>query len=286
MAVLTMTTRQHGTALERDVSPVDDGFMAFVNADRGSRRMMVREAKRTYADFRQDFGYAGSAALLTAPDAQPKTGKNSVPTFTLMLEPATTVLGNACPGSTAGCRSACLNTAGRGGFAPVAYARHIRMAFLVTWPFEFGVLLAHEITRQLGAFGAIGFRPNCVSDIRWEISTPRMLAWLAANSVSVYDYTAWAPRLRAAGPEYRLTYSAKENHTVDAIRELIAGGHNVAVPFAVRKGQPLPATWHGMRVIDGDVTDYRPSDPQGVIVGLRAKGAAIKDESGFVRKVA
>jgi len=37
-------------------------------------------------------------------------------------------------------------------------------------------------------------------------------------------------------------------------------------------------------VIDGDKSDYRPEDIQGVIVGLRAKGDAIGDSSGFVRK--
>lgn len=53
--------------------------------------------------------------------------------------------------------------------------------------------------------------------------------------------------------------------------------------FAVRKGRPLPATYNGIPVIDGDVSDFRPVDPSGVIVGLRAKGAAIHDSSGFVR---
>jgi hypothetical protein len=36
----------------------------------------------------------------------------------------------------------------------------------------------------------------------------------------------------------------------------------------------LPATHLGIRVIDGDLSDYRYGDPQGVIVGLAAKGAA------------
>jgi hypothetical protein len=36
-------------------------------------------------------------------------------------------------------------------------------------------------------------------------------------------------------------------------------------------------------VIDGDLHDYRPLDESGVIVGLRAKGQAMSDKSGFVR---
>ncbi len=111
-----------------------------------------------------------------------------------------------------------------------------------------------------------------------------MLECLHGAGIAVYDYTAWSPRLRASRPDwYTLTFSAKETHQVSDIRELVESGHNVAVPFAVRKGMPLPAYWQGMRVIDGDVTDFRPDDPQGVIVGLRAKGRGLLDRSGFVR---
>lgn len=283
MTILS-TPRVVGTALERDLAPFDDGFTAYVSADAVGRRRMVKAARLTLVEFRQDFGYAGVGTILTEPDAQPKTGKNAVKTYTLMLAPARSVLGNACPAATDGCATACLDTAGRGGFAPVAYARLVRMAALVSWPFEFGVLVAHELSRSVAREGRIGFRPNCVSDIRWEITAPRMLAWCAANGVTVYDYTAWSPRLRASRPaSYHLTFSAKETHTVADIRALVESGHNVAVPFAVRKGEPLPAEWHGMRVIDGDVTDFRPGDDHGVIVGLRAKGDAIGDTSGFVR---
>ena len=37
-----------------------------------------------------------------------------------------------------------------------------------------------------------------------------------------------------------------------------------------------------MPVINGDKTDMRFKDPVGVIVGLKAKGKARKDTSGFV----
>jgi hypothetical protein len=56
----------------------------------------------------------------------------------------------------------------------------------------------------------------------------------------------------------------------------------MAVVFHVKKGQALPKAWQGKAVIDGDEHDARYDDPQGVIVGLRAKGQAIKDTTGFV----
>jgi hypothetical protein len=59
-------------------------------------------------------------------------------------------------------------------------------------------------------------------------------------------------------------------------------GHNVAVVFSTKKGFDLPSEYKGKKVIDGDKHDLRFLDPKGVIVGLRAKGPARQDESGFV----
>ena len=44
----------------------------------------------------------------------------------------------------------------------------------------------------------------------------------------------------------------------------------------------LPETYLGYQVINGDQTDLRFNDDVGVIVGLKAKGKAKKDCSGFV----
>jgi hypothetical protein len=44
----------------------------------------------------------------------------------------------------------------------------------------------------------------------------------------------------------------------------------------------VPATYKGRPVIDADETDLRFLDPKGVIAGLKAKGRAKKDYSGFV----
>ena len=38
----------------------------------------------------------------------------------------------------------------------------------------------------------------------------------------------------------------------------------------------------GKKVVDGDKNDLRFLDPKGVVVGLRAKGPARQDQSGFV----
>ena len=57
----------------------------------------------------------------------------------------------------------------------------------------------------------------------------------------------------------------------------IAQGMNVAVVF-----RELPESYLGMPVISGDEDDLRFLDPPRYIVGLRAKGRAKKDTTGFV----
>jgi hypothetical protein len=158
--------------------------------------------------------------------------------------------------------------------------------FALSNPHAFYLVLAGEIARAVRKHGAVRVRLNVVSDVRWELVAPAFLSrGLWSERVTFYDYTAWSVSAR---PEpvalgYRLTRSAKEIHSVADIRSMIAAGCTVAVPFAVRKGQPLPQVWHGMAVIDGDMSDDRTLDPHGVIVGLRAKGDGIGDTSGFVR---
>jgi hypothetical protein len=52
-------------------------------------------------------------------------------------------------------------------------------------------------------------------------------------------------------------------------------GINVAMVYA----PSVPTDWN---VIDGDLSDLRFLDPPNSIVGLKAKGKAKKDQSGFV----
>lgn len=291
MTVMTVAV-QGLTSLERDLAPIDDGFMAYWNADAAARRRMYRAARATMREHRASFGFSDVAPLMTRPESQPKLEKSSkrdnVRTLSLMLTPYRGAFGNACPAASAGCAAGCLNTSGKGDMPGVQYARMVRMAFLVMWPWESGVILAHEWCRELASHGdtRLGFRPNCVSDIRWERVTPGMLVALIDAGVSVYDYTAFRPGLRDGRPDgYTLTYSAKETHDDAWIAGMVAAGHNVAVPVHVKPSQDMPATWRGLPAIDGDVSDWRPGDPTGVVVLLRAKGRARGDRSGFVRSL-
>jgi hypothetical protein len=120
-------------------------------------------------------------------------------------------------------------------------------------------------------------RLNGTSDLPW---LPLTLA-REFPRIRFYDYTKHVKPWSRTLANYSLTFSRSGENDAACLASL-ARGVNVAVVFRTPKGKPFPATWNGFRVIDGDVTDLRFLDPAGVVVGLRAKGPAKKDMSGFV----
>ena len=125
-------------------------------------------------------------------------------------------------------------------------------------------------------------RLNGTSDLPWE----KVFPMGDFPQVKFYDYTKNPVRMEKftqgkMPANYHLTFSRSEENEKEALAILPTGG-NVAAVFAVKKGQDLPKTWKGFEIIDGDLDDVRFTDPTGVIVGLRAKGDALKDKTGFV----
>jgi hypothetical protein len=101
--------------------------------------------------------------------------------------------------------------------------------------------------------------------------------------VQFYDYTKHYKRMFLNIPNYHLTFSRSEN-VVNQLQAsyLLTQGKNVAAVFSTKKGNELPASYKGIEIIDGDENDLRFLYKKGVYVGLRAKGPAKKDKSGFV----
>lgn len=251
----------------------------------------------------------GVNSLLADPVSNPKVAKNmkqGVMTAPLHLAPAKLSGFNVCPMATQGCIKACLHTAGNPLYmagkrrARIARTRayfKARNAFMIALAAEIEALQA-----KADAAGMIcGVRLNATSDIPWErVPVPSLRCYTgdvpgprprdhyaydnlmqAFPRVRFYDYTK-RPNRKNLPRNYKLTFSLAENNDAHA-SEAIQNGMNVAVVFDVKRNHPLPRYWGFYRVIDGDVHDYRPADPRGVIVGLRAKGKAIGDVSGFVR---
>ncbi len=116
-------------------------------------------------------------------------------------------------------------------------------------------------------------RLNVFSDIPWE----RFLD-LERFRIRFYDYTKISKRLGNVPSNYYLTFSLSEKNESDGQRALSLG-FNIAVPFRER-----PKRFWGFPVIDGDTHDYRFLDPQPAVVGLKPKGLAREDSTGFVRE--
>lgn len=165
-----------------------------------------------------------------------------------------------------------------------------RPCFMVALTLEIWTLAKQAESKNM----LCGVRLNATSDIPWERVPVQLPDGTTASNimalfpeVSFYDYTKRANR-KGIPPNYHLTFSLAESNDVDAVRAFNAG-FNVAAVFNVKRGAPLPESYSiggaPFTVIDGDESDYRPNDPAGVIVGLRAKGRAIGDKSGFVRVV-
>lgn len=232
--------------------------------------------------------------LLTEQNAKTSKGARlGWRTLILYLAPGSLAgAGNCCPGASPGCLSACLYTAGRGKFSPVQNARIRKTREFWADPKAFVERLAQEIERAEKRAHRKGenlaIRLNGTSDLPWERLGGEARASLPVRfpSVTFYDYTKIQARMKAflAGrlpQNYSLVFSRNESNGAQA-EEILAEGGSVAAVFSVPRGGDLPETYRGRTVVDGDLHDLRFLDPQGAVVGLRAKGDAIRDQSGFV----
>ena len=132
------------------------------------------------------------------------------------------------------------------------------------------------------------FRLNGTSDLsfeKYEVFRNGVLyrnIFEAFAEVQFYDYTKILGRKVNDIANYHLTFSAADGND-DDVHKAIAQGYNVATVFGIKKSLPMPDTYEGRPVFDGDDSDLRFLDPKGVVVGLYAKGKAKKDTSGFVK---
>lgn len=230
--------------------------------------------------------------LLTAGNPKTLKGeKKGYLTFILHLAPADVAgVGNMCPKATAGCKLVCLNTAGRGGmFTPEQGTNKVqearkrktrwfasdRKAFLAQLAADIKQAIKYAEKRDLTPV----FRLNGTSDLSWEkyaVEDGKNIFALFPEH-QFYDYTKVPGRKVKDISNYHLTFSQAESNEAD-VKKAVKQGMNVATVFR----KTLPDTYLDRPVFNGDDSDLRFLDPAGVIVGLKAKGKARKDTSGFV----
>ena len=195
---------------------------------------------------------------------------------------------DVCPDSSEGCRQSCLDFAGRGQQGNVKEARVEKTRSFFSNVPAFMQALIDEIQSKIKYAQKKNlvpvFRLNLTSDVKWErIKHNGKTIFEHFPSVQFYDYTKTFSRLSLNIPNYHLTFSRSEtavNHVQCAMA--MQAGHNVAIVFNTKKGFELPSHYNGKEVVDGDKNDLRFLDKKNVVVGLRAKGPARQDESGFV----
>jgi hypothetical protein len=251
-----------------------------------------------YLNLKQIKENLGVNSLLTNEGANPKVAKNEklgVLGAVLHLAPHTLSGYQTCPMSSAGCRASCLMTAGNPAYLKNKTEARIKRtkAFFENRE-AFMNMLVLELAGHVASSKRQNYDPsirlNGTSDIRWESVRFNLYQWVAerikysgnCQKVTVfdifpdcqfYDYTKLHNRKKVPS-NYHLTFSMNETNQKFAEKQPL----NVAVVFAGK----LPETYLGRSVIDGDEHDYRPADPSGIVVGLKAKGKGRVDDTGFV----
>lgn len=238
--------------------------------------------------------------LLTPDFANTKTAKSSqvfsgYVSYIMHLSPADLAFkalnrnGSFCPMASAGCKAACLNTAGRGRFNSIQESSLRKTLYFILFKNEFMSHLEKEIAKLEAKAIKDGkqlvLRLNGTSDVQFENIVLKQGGNIFSRfpMVQFYDYTKIVRRLEKILmiPNYYVIFSASESNDSDVVKALQLQ-YNVAMVF-----DKIPTSHNGAEVINGDLHDFRFKDErQGVIVGLKAKGKAKHDKSGFVRIVA
>lgn len=205
---------------------------------------------------------------------------------------------NVCPSASKGCRQGCLYHNGRAKvFKHITRRRNQKTRLLLLDPLygiqqlTMDIQLVSEEAKKQNKLPAI--RLNTTSDLAWEhLYFDPSFRTLSENpapgltnlfelfpDISFYDYTKRVERLDNLPENYHLSFSKSESNDPYCQMVLRSGKANVVVVFR----KELPESFWGYPVIDGDEHDLRFLDPgKPLIVGLRAKGGARKDDSGFV----
>jgi len=195
---------------------------------------------------------------------------------------------NICSSASPECIKLCLNTSGRGQMTSVQKSRLNKKFYFLADRLKFLNHLDKEIKLSYARAKRKGFkytvRLNGTSDLPFErYKLDNGLNLMENNpNVQFIDYTKITNRLFQKLPKnYSLTYSQAENNLED-IKQVLKTKYNIATVFRKK----LPKKWLGRKVINGDISDLRHlEDGKKIIVGLIAKGKAIKNFNGFVQDV-
>jgi len=219
------------------------------------------------------------------PKIQKGTAKGYL-SFILHLAPARLSGKEVCPKRTAGCTAACLNTAGRGGMFKrgettnvIQQARVRKTKMFFDQREAFMAALVADINKAVKMSAKLGLTPairlNGTSDLSWE----KYEAAHGKNIFELFDYVQFYDYTKVLGRKvkhlknYHLTFSAADGNDSD-VAEALLQGMNVTVVYDKIPEGTYSADEDDLRFLDGQVG----------IIGLKAKGRARKDTTGFVKR--
>lgn len=229
------------------------------------------------------FSYLGS---VNSSSKIMKTNKVlEIDTYVMYLAPSTLSGKNVCAMATKECILGCLNTSGRAkmqkSYEMITKARINKTKYFYENRDLFNMLLFNEIgmyaKRTANKGKEFAVRLNGTSDLSPILFKSEGMNILERYpNIQFYDYTKVLNRIELSKKykNYDLTFSFTGYNWNDCLTAL-QNNVRVAVIFNVERNKPLPKTFNGFKVIDGDKYDYRPKDKKNVIVGLRWK--SIKD---------
>ena len=194
---------------------------------------------------------------------------------------------NVCKHYSEGCKLVCIDIQGRGVFKNVIKARLFRTnlffddldGFKARLVFEIGKAYSKTIKQGL----KLAIRLNGTSDIPYERVFPELFDMFGPDKLTAYDYTKYPYKERPIENlpvNYDLTFSRSETNGVDFL-ESLHYGRRATMVIKAKKYEALPTKWGPYRIIDGDKNDKMFQYPGSVVIGLRAKGTAMHDTTGF-----
>lgn len=269
----------------------------------------AEQLKEDYRQTKYPAEYYIPTSLLSASEKTIKGEKFGWKTGILYLAPASTsgikMDGKGvtlCAKASPQCENMCLISSGQMTFISSQIARINRTIFMFKEPARFMSMLYKECLamRRLGGKrgGKVCVRLNGTSDIPWELGNYMGVPLIVPETgktifesvpdLQFYDYTKIFPRMSSDSKarrlkNYDLTFSRAEGNEADC-RKVLAMNQNVAVVFfrgakdkkAGTWPIGFPKTYMGAQVLDGDESDLRFLDPKPRVVGLSAKGLALK----------
>ena len=203
--------------------------------------------------------------------------------------------GNVCPWA-ASCKKGCLNSAGKGAFSNVQKARIAKTRLFFTDRDAFMETLFEDCKALISKAKRLSMLPcvrlNGTSDLAFHrliVPSQGKTLMECFPSVPFYDYSKSVKKAldnaRGLHPQnYTVVFSRDSAANEAECQQVLSAGGNVAVVFR----DSLPSVFWHRPVLNGDATDLRFLDRRaragrsGYVVGLKAKGKAKHDQSGFV----